>query len=297
MILYKYNGIKVLKILFISILITIKLNELYLRSASHLSKKNMITKIEESYLKIFILTHKDFINHRYNSVYNIVADDKMQLNRTYNLNVIYASDGILYNKKRGYCEMEKIYYIYQLYLKDNISSKYIGFNHYRRYFNFTDNIPDLDEIFKSYDIILTAPINTTLGMKLQYCRFHICKLYDEILDIIKEIKPEYYKTAIETSEQNIVYICNLFIMKKKDFLKYCKFMFDILFEFDKRHNFKNDNDILNFTNKIYNNTYYAKLQARLEGYLSERISNIFFFHNFKRIKSFKMLFENNMKKY
>ena len=59
--------------------------------------------------------------------------------------------------KTTYSEMSKLYYIYQLYKKGIISSKYVGINHYRRYFTFTDNIPNLDEIFKKYDSIIGHP--------------------------------------------------------------------------------------------------------------------------------------------
>ena len=66
----------------------------------------------------------------------------------------------------------------------------------------------------------------------QYCRYMFCKNYDEIIDIIKDIKPEYYETAFQTKKLKTIYCCNLFIMKKEDFFNYCEFMFDVLFEFD-----------------------------------------------------------------
>lgn len=34
---------------------------------------------EKSLIKIFIMTHKDFMNKRYNPIYYIVADDKKKL--------------------------------------------------------------------------------------------------------------------------------------------------------------------------------------------------------------------------
>ena len=44
----------------------------------------------------------------------IVADDKSQLKNKYNLNILYAKKSKLYKMKRAYCEMAKIYYIYEL---------------------------------------------------------------------------------------------------------------------------------------------------------------------------------------
>ena len=147
--------------------------------------------------------------------------------------------------------MSKLYYIYTLYKQGKITSDYIGLNHYRRYFNFTDNIPDLDEIFKNYDAILNIPTFMRNGMRNQYCLCLNCKEYDQVIEIIKDIKPEYYKSALETMNLKNVNICNLFIMKKKDFFKYCEFMFDVLFEFDRRNNFTSDEDVLHYIIKFY----------------------------------------------
>ena len=232
------------------------------------------------------MAHKDFENLRYNPIYNIVVDDKTQLKKNYNLNIIYANEGKLYNFRKAYAEMSKLYYIYQLYKNGTISSKYIGLNHYRRYFIFGDNIPFLEDIFKNYDVILNKQIKLNTNVKKYYCMYHICKHFDEIINIIKEFKPDYYSTAKRTSKERRMYNCNLFIMKKEDFFEYCKFMFDILFEFDKRNNFASDKDVMDYLNKIYNNIEDSYFQLRLQGFLSERISNIFFRHHFKKIKSF-----------
>lgn len=283
-----YNNIYIYKVFIIINLLINIIDKDYFKSIKNnfLNQKEKI-KNTEPILKIFIITHRDFQNNRHNPVYNIVADDKSQLKNNYtNISIIYANEGKLYNKRRAYCEMSKIYYIYQLYKTGKISSKYIGFNHYRRYFNFTDNIPNIDDIFKEYEIILNGAGYLPEGIRQQYCNYHICEKYDEILNIIKDIKPDYYKSALETSNKTKVYFCNLFIMKKEDFFKYCEFMFDILFEFDRRNNFSSDNDVLNYTKKIYNDSNMSNRQSRLQAFLSERISNIFFNKNFKKVISF-----------
>ena len=73
-----------------------------------INKHNKI-KTNSSSLKIFIMTHKDFDNHRYNPIYNIVADNKQQLKKKYNLNIFYAKEGKLFNMSRSYGEMSKLY--------------------------------------------------------------------------------------------------------------------------------------------------------------------------------------------
>ena len=239
---------------------------------------------QEPIVKIFIMTHKDFRNYRYNPAYTIVFAGKSQLKRKYNLNVLYANSSKLNKMNRAYGEMSQLYYIYELYKKGTLSSKYVGLNHYNKYFSFYDKIPNLDKIFKNYDVILLYPFHT-ISMKYQFCRAHPCSTYNQVMKIIQQIKPEYYKTAKRVSKSKKIYLKNLFIMKKQDFLKFCEFVFDVLFEFDRRNNLTSDEDVLNYVNRIYNDGKKHYFQSRLQGFLSERIGNIFIYHNFKRIKS------------
>ena len=237
------------------------------------------------------MTHKDFYNTRNNQIYKIVADDETQLKNKYNLQVIYADKGKLYPKHNSYAEMSKLYYIYELYRNGTLSSKYIGLNHYRRYFNFLDKIPDLDKIFENYDVILNNKMNFNTNVKRQYCACTFCKPLEEVIKIIKEKKPEYYQTTIESLNAKDGYFYNIFIMKKGDFFKYCEFIYDILFELDRRHNFTSDKDITNYLENYYPKNL-INHHIRIQGFLSERLSSIFFKHNFKRIKTFPIVILN-----
>ena len=256
-----------------------------------------INLTKEPIIRIFIVAHKNFKNYRYNPAYSIVFNGKSKFNNNYNLDVIFANNTRLNKMGRAYGEMAQLYYIYELYKKGIISSKYVGLNHYSKYFYFKDNIPNLDAIFKNYDVILLRPYRADrMGMKHQFCRAHICSAYNQVINIIKEIKPDYYKTAIRTQRETNIYLKNLFIMKKKDFLKLCEFEFDILFEFDRRNNLTSDEDVLNFVNKHYHDGRNHYFQSRLEGFLSERIANIFYYHNFRRRNHFRITYNKNAKK-
>jgi hypothetical protein len=184
--------------------------------------------------------------------------------------------------------MSKLYYIYELYRNGTLSSQYIGLNHYRRYFNFLDKIPDLDKIFENYDVILNNKNNFIESFKNLYCACTLCKPLEEVIKIIKEKKPEYYQTAIQSLNAKEGYYFNIFIMKKVDFFKYCEFIYDILFELDRRHNFTSDKDITNYLENFYPKDQVYRHQ-RIQGFLSERLSTIFFKHNFKRIKTFPIV--------
>jgi hypothetical protein len=243
------------------------------------------------------MTHKDFKNYRYNPAYNIVFNGNNPPKKKYGLKVILANNTRLTKMNRAYGEMSQLYYIYQLYKKGILSSKYIGLNHYSKYFSFLDNIPNFDNIFKNYDVVLIYPFRADPnGMKHQYCRAHICSAYHQIINIIKKIKPEYYKAAIKTKKLKKFYLKNLFIMKKEDFLKYCEFQYDVLFEFDRRNNLTSDEDVLKFVNKKYNDGRNHYFQSRLQGFLAERLINIFYYKHFKRIKHYCIRYTRNSKR-
>ena len=96
----------------------------------------------------------------YNPTHYIIANDKSQLIKKYNLQIIYANKDRLYNMSRVYNQTSKLYYINQWYKNQTISNKYIGQNHYRRFFEFKDYISNLDDIFENYDVILNKKYDT-----------------------------------------------------------------------------------------------------------------------------------------
>ena len=250
---------------------------------------------KENFLNIYIITHKDFNNKISNSYYKILCDDCSQLKNKYKLQLISSHiDNELYIKKIGYCEGSKMYYIWKNYKNNKINTKYIGFNHYRRIFSFLNKIPNLNNIFKKYDVILKKTFYLkNENIKEQYSKYHIGKNMDEIIDIIKVNFTNYYITALKTMNMLNVSFCNIFIMKRNDFIEYGEFVFGVLFEFDRRNNLKNDNDIKNYIknnfinktklNNIHNTIDY---QRRLEGFLLERLTNIYY--NFKFKKKFEI---------
>ena len=110
-----------------------------------------------------------------------------------------------------------------------------------------------------------------------------------VIDIIREKFPEYYETTIKNINSNNFKFCNIFIMKKEMFNKYCEFVFGVLDEYNKRMGFKTDLDVFNWvanhmeeycSNRIgmlESVTY----QSRIQAFLMERIGNIFYNKHFK----------------
>ena len=238
-------------------------------------------------LNIYICTHKDFWNNITSPAYKILCDDKSELKQEYNLTIIETNkDNILYPKRLAYAECSKIFHIWKLYKEGNLNSKYVGFIHYRRIFPFKNNIPDIDGIFKNYDVIVKSRFVYEVTVREHFYEHHIGHFLDESLDIIKEKFPEYYQSALSFLKKKYANFCNIFIMKKEDFIKWGEFVFGVLIEFDRRYNLTTDDDIRKLIKKEAkksNKPLDIDFQSRLQAYLSERISNFFYEHHFKKI--------------
>ena len=261
------------------------INFVHINLNSNIINKNSSKNI---YLNLYIITHKDFNNFITNQNYKILCDDYYQLKKNYTLNVLNSKNkNELFKKKIGYSEGSKIYFIWKKYKNNLIKSKFVGFNHYRRIFNFGNKIPNLNLIFKKYDVILNKRRRLKYSIKRQYFNLHKRDDLDEILEIIKLKFPKYFPTAIKTMNSKRFFVNNIFIMKSEDFIEYGNFVFKILNEFDKKHNLISDKNIKNFIIKAKKIKHRFRYQRRLEGFLLERISNIFYNYHFKKILQIK----------
>jgi hypothetical protein len=193
-------------------------------------------------------------------------------------------------KNRHFCELTAHYW----YWKNRTPSRYVGLNHYRRYFDFSgwnrwgvsfrkvseawmkDNppvLPDLDPLFQKYDIVLAKRRPHPVNLWYDYAMSHIVN--DELIlkQVIDELTPDYSDAFEEVMRlNNKLSHYNMFIMPAERFTEYSAWLFKILFEVEKRV-------------KI---SPYAD-QARVFGYLSERMINIFAYRHRLRVKYLPVL--------
>lgn len=242
-----------------------------------------------TFVNLYIITHKDFKNTiMVNPVYKILCDERTQVKREYSIDIIPTNtpNNILYQKRIGYCEGAKMYYIWQLYKSGNLTSKYVGFMHYRRIFNFLNNIPDLDSIFRKFDAILIERSSSfSVSLYDHFKNAHFVHFLDESIEIIQEKFNEYTPYIQKALRRKWGYFCNIFIMKKDDFIKWGDFVFGILLELDKRYNLTTDEDIKNLIReeiKKSRRKMELDFQSRLEGFILERLSMIFYEKNFPK---------------
>lgn len=212
-------------------------------------------------LKILIATHKEYWMPQ-DKVYlplHVGRDGKQDLG--------YIGDNTGDNisvKNANYCELTGLYWAWK-----NLECEYIGLCHYRRYFSKKSvgkdkkaailHKDDYEKLLQRYDVLLPTKRNYYIEtVRSQYEHAHNKRDLDEVGKIVKELYPEYSEAFTKVMNRTKLHILNMFVMKKEKFDEYCKWLFDILSELEKRIDISN----------------YNQYEARVFGFLSERLFNV-----------------------
>ena len=233
-------------------------------------KEKYIDKLFNGCLKIYICTHKNFSPIVHDEAYKIINTREIESK--------------LPLKDDFYSELYQFKYV-----ADNFElPKYVGFCHYRRYFSFLDDIPNLDDMFSECNVIVAMPITFNQSIKEQYSMFHNIEDLYIIGGILADKYPSYCNTWHNFINSNVLIPYNMFIMKREDFKEYINFIFSILDEYLKivgtDINKRIYDNYEKYVKDFYpNNT--VEYQYRIGGYLSERITNLFMMYKFKKLKT------------
>ena len=133
-------------------------------------------------------------------------------------------------KNPGFSELTGLYWLYK-----NSPADALGLVHYRRYFKGLSK-EKAESLLETHDIIVPKKRRYYIEtLYLHYANTLDKSHLDEALSVIKERHPEYEKAAIEAYSRTWGYMFNMFVMKRDCFRDYCDFLFDILFELEKRN--------------------------------------------------------------
>ncbi|MEG1932355.1 MAG: DUF4422 domain-containing protein [Pygmaiobacter sp.] len=178
--------------------------------------------------------------------------------------------------KFDYCELRAQYYVW----KSDKTSDYMGFFHYRRYLDISvpaipatekrmhpyriqkqpapqSNNKLLLDAVRQFDVIAPIPEYTGISVLERYGQGKGQRESDlrMMAELIEERHPEFSPAAAQYLNGKSEYYGNMYLMRRAEFQAYCAWLFDLLFEFDRR---------------------VPNAPPHTDGYLGERLFGIYF---------------------
>lgn len=133
-----------------------------------------------------------------------------------------------------YGELTGVYWAW----KNETEADIIGICHYRRFFlNKQSQLlsgSEYEEILKNYDIIVSDKMNAGMSYLDYYGGAHNVRDLLMVGEVIKEKYPEYAPYFQAAMESDTYYYGNLMVTSRRLFQAYAEWLFDILFEVEKR---------------------------------------------------------------
>lgn len=166
-------------------------------------------------------------------------------------------------KNSNYCELTGLYWLWK-----NCRDAQKGIVHYRRFFtknSFSANprfyygIDELNKYLEKYDILVAEKLFVpTENVYEDYCVAHYKKDIETLKELIEGKYPDYMEAFNSVLGRRYYSPANMLYCNSNVFDSYCEWLFDVLFEFEKRI------DI----------TDYNSEQARIYGFIAERMLNV-----------------------
>lgn len=231
--------------------------------------------VEGKKIKVFVVTHKRYVFPELDiySPLRVGGGDSFG----------YLGDNTGENislKNQSFCELTGIYWAWKNAVVDN---DYIGFVHYRRYFSgekfcfrgkkiLTEN--EILAHLETSDIIL--PVKRRYYIESVYDHYKNAHYERDIIktkNIIAELHPDYLDSFNKVMKGKSLYLCNMFIMRKSEFISYTEWLFSILDELER-----------NIDTKAYD-----LYQGRVFGFIGERLFNVWIEKSALRKKEIKVV--------
>lgn len=205
--------------------------------------------------QIYVMTHKKMVD---------IPDDlylPLHVGRKGTSDLGYPGDDTGVNiseKNSSYCELTGIYWVWK-----NVTCDIIGICHYRRFFTKDEQLLDqayIERTVREYPIIIpNSSCVKERSVVEQYKKIHYSTKDLEICREVIAAKYPGYLAAFDYCMNSILLsVGNMWITKKEIYDRYCRWLFDILFEAEKRIDISG----------------YDDYQKRVMGFLSERLFRV-----------------------
>lgn len=232
-------------------------------------------------IKIFLCAHKPIENNIPKDKRYIIIDVSGTVKDDFHEVIDISEDEFTKNHNVAYSEGCAMKWLYN---HPEVIPDYICFGHYRRMFlKLVGKEDEIPEKVEEHGAIVKKPFHhytNELGMYAD----HPADDTRAFIASVKEAAPRYWHTFERLLRDNKQYACNIFAMKKEDFLEMCEMCFKVLDHFDKKQGYTNNEDVYN---KMVLNSEKIHLkrgvdwQKRLQGFWLEWLTDLYFRHKFK----------------
>ncbi len=216
--------------------------------------------MEHPNIKIFAMTHKAFTPPP-DPLYV-----PLQVGRACHepLGFIGDDTGDQISEQNAYfSELTGVYWLWKNYQDADI----IGICHYRRYFISEKGLlyshADITRLLADYDMIVTKKLELRMPYYDGFASTHDEKDLIETERVVAEKYPAYAPLFHEMVHKKETYFANMMICRKDLYDAYCAWLFDILFEVQRR----------------IDTTGYDNYRKRVYGFLSEFLLTVWIVHN------------------
>ena len=160
-------------------------------------------------------------------------------------------------RNANWCELTGLYWAWK-----NLEADALGLVHYRRHFKGARGIATGDEIaaaLAGVDAVLPKKRNYFIETNYsQYVHAHHAADLDETRKILAERHAGYLAAYDRTMKRTSGHRFNMFVMRREAADRYCAWLFDVLFELERRLDISS----------------YSPNDARVFGFVSERLLDV-----------------------
>jgi len=192
--------------------------------------------------KVLVVTHKEYSMPDKELYFPVCVGHNLE-----QLKDKFQPDNVGENiseKNSMYSELTALYWAWK-----NLDFDVLGMVHYRRHLTIKKGAKELadvldekqiDDILKTHDVIVAWPRRYIETVKNHYIRCEkgqkekATRRIAILGEVIKEKHPDYSDYFEKIINGHKAHMFNIFIMKKQDVDQYCEWLFDILFETEKR---------------------------------------------------------------
>lgn len=259
----------------------------------YLERKDLEEQYAKQPIRILVTSHKDVdVSHALSLQPIQVGPGQQQGHTRFNWMLHDDIGDNITEKNPMYCEMTTQYWAW----KNITDAEYVGFAHYRRYFNFTDTIykenpfgevmdtfidsqtaraygfddETIRTCIEGYDLITTGvkDIRKFPGSaETPLEQYHAAPLLnprdiDTMMALVVEMHPDFAEDVHTFLNGHKQCFCNMYIMRKPIFDAYAAWVFPLVDEWCARTDM----------------THYSREALRTPGHLTERLFNIWRIH-------------------